>query len=375
MPHSVEHSRPRLCVRRRRIGDGGDDARLQEQQVVPPVPPLDRGPPGGEATDAMHVIAEGAAPYLAVDPDGHRAYVRDHKQRALVPKLMAEREAVERFVRDGDYLVYDCNYFQRGPSSLLREVVRQGKRDLWLCGKFTYVDVGLLVGAGCVSKVDCGFFWPGATIDNAIAAGAVQVYEYSNVVITLRLQAGAMGLPFLPVRSFGGTDGFAHSGAKLVEDPFTGRPITLVPALNPDVALIHAQQADVYGNARVFGTGIAHEESAMASKRVIVSAEEIIDTEEIRRDPGRTSIPYYAVDAVVQARFGAWPGNCGGYYGSDTPAVIETFGAIAADRVPAYIEKYVTPFADDREMLQKLVGDERLQKLRAAETISEGYRP
>ena len=92
-----------------------------------------------------------------------------------------------------------------------------------------------------------------------------------------------------------------------------------MPALNPDVAIIHVQQADQYGNARVFGTGIAHVECALASKKVIISAEEIIDTEEIRRDPGRTSIPYYAVDAVVHAPFGAWPGNCGGYYGSDTP--------------------------------------------------------
>lgn len=322
----------------------------------------------------MRVLAEGSAAYLPVDPDGFRAYVRDHKQRALTPKLMTERDAVGRFVADGDYLVFDCNYFQRGPSSLLREVIRQQKRNLWLCGKFSYVDIGLLVGAGCATKVDCGFFWPGATIDNAIRDGRLQVYEYSNIVMTLRLQAGAMGLPFLPVRSFGGTDGFDRSGAKLVEDPFTGKPITLAPALNPDVALIHAQQADVYGNARVYGTGIAHEESALASKKVIVSAEEIVDTDEIRRDPGRTSIPYYAVDAVVHAPHGAWPGNCGGYYGSDTPGVIETFGAISRDMVGAYVEKYVTPFADDREMLEKLIGQERLDKLRAAETIKDGYR-
>ena len=322
----------------------------------------------------MRVLAEGKADYLAVDPDGFRAYVRDHKQRALTPKLMSAREAVARFVADGDYFVYDCNYFQRGPSTLLREVIRQQKRDLWLCGKFTYVDVGLLVGAGCASKVDCGFFWPGATLDNAVRDGRLEVFEYSNVVMTLRLQAGAMGLPFLPVRSFGGTDGFDVSGAKLVEDPFTGKPITLVPALNPDVAIIHVQQADVYGNARVFGTGIAHEESAMASKKVIVSAEEIVDTEEIRRDPGRTSIPYYVVDAVVHAPFGAWPGNCGGYYGSDTMGVIETFGAISRDTVADYVAKYVTPFADDQAMFDALVGKERLDKLRANETISDGYR-
>lgn len=322
----------------------------------------------------MRVLAEGTSAYLKVDPDGFRAHVRDHKQRALTPKLMSAREAVSRFVADGDYFVYDCNYFQRGPSTLIREVIRQQKKDLWVCGKFTYVDVGLLVGAGCVSQVDCGFFWPGATIDKAIADGRVKAYEYSNIVMTLRLQAGAMGLPFLPVRSFGGTDGFEHSGAKLVEDPFTNQPITLVPALNPDVAIIHVQQADRYGNARVFGTGIAHQESAMASKKVIISAEEIVDTEEIRRDPGRTSIPYYAVDAVVHAPFGAWPGNCAGYYGSDTMVVVETFAAIARDAVGEYVAKYVTPFADDAEMFDQLIGQDRLDKLRAAETITEGYR-
>lgn len=322
----------------------------------------------------MRILAEGKAPFLDVDPDGFRAYVREHKQRALVPKLMSPREAVARFVADGDYFAYDCNYFQRGPSTLLREVIRQGRKDLWVCGKFSYVDVGLLAGAGCASKADCGFFWPGAAIDNRVKTGELEVFEYSNVVMTLRLQAGAMGLPFLPVRSFGGTDGFEYSGCKLVEDPYTGRPITIVPALNPDVAIIHAQQADVYGNTRVFGTGIAHEECALASKKVIVSAEEIIDTEEIRRDPGRTSIPYYAVDAVVHAPFGAWPGNCGGYYGSDTPGVIETFGAVSRDAVGAYVEKYITPFEDDAAMFENLIGQERLDKLRTNDTITDGYR-
>jgi|CXWL01.1.fsa_nt_gi acyl CoA:acetate/3-ketoacid CoA transferase alpha subunit len=322
----------------------------------------------------MNVLAAGKAPFLAVDPDAFRAYVRDHKQRALVPRLMSAAEAVSRYVADGDYFAYDCNYFQRGPSTLIREVIRQQKKDLWLCGKFTYVDIGLLAGAGCATKVDCGFFWPGAAVDNRVKDGRLEVYEYSNVVMTLRLQAGAMGLPFLPVRSFGGTDGFEYSGCKLVEDPYTGKPITIVPALNPDVSIIHAQQADIYGNARVYGTGISHQDCAMASKKVIVSAEEIIDTEEIRRDPGRTSIPYYAVDAVVHAPFGSWPGNCGGYYGSDTPGVIEAFGAIAGDRVEAYVEKYVTPFADDAAMFEKLIGQERLQKLRDNETIKDGYR-
>lgn len=323
----------------------------------------------------MNVLAEGTAPYLTVDPDGFREYVRERKSRALEPKLTSAQEAVARFVADGDYLVYDCNYLQRGPAILTREIIRQGKRDLWLGGKFTYVDVGLLVGAGCVSRLDCGFFFWGGAIDRALKEGRIEIYEYSNVVMTVRLQAGAMGVPFLPVRSFGGTDGFERSGAKLVEDPYTGQPITIVPALNPDVALIHVHQADQFGNARVFGTGIAHVESALASRKVVLTAEEIIDTEEVRRDPGRTSIPYYAVDAVVHAPFGAYPGTCAGYYGSDTAHVVEAFAAVSRDGVTQYIEKWIAPFASDQEMLQKLVGDEKLSQLRANETITEGYRP
>ena len=323
----------------------------------------------------MRVLAEGTAPYLTVDPDGFRDYTREHKSRALESKLMSAQDAVSRFVANGDYLVYDCNYLQRGPSILIREIIRQRKKDLWLCGKFTYVDVGLLVGAECAAKIDCGFFYQGQVIDRALAEGRLEIYEYSNVVMTLRLQAGAMGLPFLPVRSFGGTDGFDHSGAKLVEDPYSGKPITILPALNPDVALIHVHQADQYGNARVFGTGVAHVDSALASKKVVVTAEEIIDTEEIRRDPGRTSIPYYVVDAVVHAPFGAYPGTCAGYYGSDTGHVIETFGAVSRDGVSQYIEKWISPFATDQEMLDKLLGEEKLNELRAKEPITEGYRP
>ena len=323
----------------------------------------------------MNILQEGTAPYLTVDPDGFREYVREHKSRALEPKLMSAQEAVSRFVSDGDYLVYDCNYLQRGPSVLIREIIRQRKRDLWLCGKFTYVDVGLLVGAGCASKVDCGFFYQGKAIDRALQEGRLEIYEYSNVVMTLRLKAGAMGVPFIPVRSFGGTDGLDRSSAKIVEDPYTGQPTVILPALNPDVALVHVHQADQYGNARVFGTGIAHEESALASRKVVITAEEIVDTEEFRKDPGRTSIPYYAVDAVVHAPFGAYPGTCAGYYGSDTMHVIETFGAVSRDLVDPYIEKWIAPFADDREMLDKLVGSEKLEQLRKNETITEGYRP
>src|SRR3972149_3471437 len=322
----------------------------------------------------LKVLAEGRGEYLKVDPDGYREWVRDHKDRAMVPKLMSEKEAVEKLVADGDYLVYECNYLQRGPSALIREIIRQQKKDLWVGAKFTWVSAALLVGGGCASKLDVGFFLFGPVVEQAIREGRVQAFEYSNVVMTNRLMAGAMGLPFIPVRSFGGTDGFNYSGAKLIEDPYTGAPITVVPALNPDVALIHVHQADVFGNARIFGTGISHQEAAMASRKVIVSAEEIIETEEIRRDPGRTTIPYYVVDAVVHAPFGAYPGECAGYYASDPAHVIEVGGATIAGRTEGSLEKWVYSIASQDELLEKLVGMKKLRELMQRATIKEGYR-
>ena len=321
----------------------------------------------------LDVLAEGRGQYLKVDPDGFRDWVREHKDRALVPKLMSEKEAVEKFVQDGDYLLYECNYLQRGPSSLIREVIRQKKKDLWVGAKFTWVTAALLVGAGCVSKLDVGFFLFGPTVEQAIREGRVKAYEYSNVVMTNRIMAGAMGLPFLPTRSLGGTDNFAHSGAKLIEDPYTGEPIVVVPALNPDVALIHVHQADVFGNARIFGTGISHQEAAMASKKVIISTEEIIETDEIRRDPARTTIPYYVVDAVVHTPFGAYPGEMQGRYASDVPHVIEVIASTLRGFIPQYLEKWVYGVSSHQEMLDKLVGSHKLKEIIGRATIKEGY--
>ena len=321
----------------------------------------------------MEVLEAGTAEYFNVDPDEHRAWVREHKERKLVSKLMDEHEAVSRFVADGDYLAYDCNYYSRGPSSLMREIMRQRKRDLWLCGKFTYVAISLFVGAGCVSKVDVGFFGRSKTVEDAVRSGDVQLFEYSNVALTLRLRAGAQGLPFVAVRSFGGTDGFRYSGAKLVLDPFTEKPITLLPALNPDVAIIHVHQADEFGNARVFGTGIAHEEVALASKKVIISTEEIISNDEIRRNPGATSIPYYVVDAVVEAPFGAYPGNMAGRYSSDQQHVTAIYTALGGGSIDEYLDRWVYSVESHLEMLAERVGVERLLQLQREENITEGY--
>ena len=321
----------------------------------------------------MTVLAAGTGVFKAPDPDGLRRHVRDHKDRRLVSKLMSEQEAVERFVHDGDYVVYDCNTWVRGPSSLLREVIRQRRRDLWLGAKFTAHDATLLVAAGCVSRIDVGWMEAGRVIQEAMTAGRLQLSEWSNGALTYRLLAGAMGVPFLPLRYLGGTDVFRASGAKLIEDPYTGRPVCLVPALNPDVALLHVHQCDEFGNARIFGAGIAPVEAAMASRHVILSTEEVIDSEEIRRQPQRTSIPYYMVDAVVQAPFGCYPGSMPGLYGADVAHLMEFGAAQLQGTMDQYLEKWVHSVSSHGEMLEQRVGSEKLEQIRAQETVREGY--
>lgn len=326
------------------------------------------------ADRSLRIFQEGRGAYLEVDPDGFRD-AAGRKTRKLVSKLMSAREAVERYVADGDYITWECNYLQRGPSILIREILRQRKKRLWACGKFTWVTVALLVDAGCCDRADMGFFMGGPGLNRAILEGRLTIYEYSNVVMTARLRAGAMGATFVPVRSLGGTDNFHYSGAKLIEDPYTGKPTVIVPALNPDVALIHVQQADVYGNARIFGAGITDVESALASKKVVISAEEIIDTEDIRHNPGLTKIPYYVVDAVVHAPFGAYPGETPGHYASDTAHVGEVFVAMHSGKLGDYVEKWVDSVGDDREMIEKRVGTAKLEALRQRSTRKEGFRP
>jgi acyl CoA:acetate/3-ketoacid CoA transferase alpha subunit len=321
----------------------------------------------------MEVLASGRGEFRMPDLDAHRAYVREHKERRPVNKVMTEQEAVSRFVSDGDYLSYDQNVAVRGPASLFREIIRQRKKDLWVAAKFSWTDVSLLVAGGCVSKVDVGWMETGPVINKALRDGRIKFIEWSNGALAYRHLAGALGVPFLPMRYLGGTDTFEESGAKMIKDPYTGQTLCLVPALNPDVAVIHAHQCDIYGNTRVFGAGVAPVEIAMAAKKLIISTEEIIENEAIRRQPQRTTIPYYFVDAVVVAPFGGYPGSVPGLYGADIEHWLEFAGAQFQGKTDEYLEKWVFSVASHEEMLEQRVGAKKLLALRKAETVREGY--
>jgi acyl CoA:acetate/3-ketoacid CoA transferase alpha subunit len=311
-------------------------------------------------TQAPPLLAAGRGEFIAPDPDGFREYVRQHKDRRLVNKVISEQEAVRRFVSDGDYVAFDQNIAVRGPASLMREIIRQRKRDLWVMAKFTWTDVSLLVAGGCVTKVDVGWMESGPVINQAVKEGRLKMIEWSNGALTYRLLAGSLGVPYLPMRYLGGTDTFAQSGACLTEDPYTGKPICVVPALNPDVALIHVQQCDIYGNARVLGAGVAPAEMAMASKKVIISTEEIIEPVQIRSSPQRTTIPYYMVDAVVHAPFGSYPGSTPGVYGADLEHWLQFAAAQAQRKTDEYLDRWVYSVGSHQEMLDQRLGAEKL---------------
>jgi len=320
----------------------------------------------------VEALESGIGEALLSDMDEVREWMRERKSRALADKVMDEHEAVRKFVKDGDYLSYDLSSMVRGPMSLEREIVRQKRKNLWLAAKFTLLDSTLLVAGGCVSKIDVGFAGLGRPLFEAIEKGIVRTIDWSNGTLALRHMAGAMGVPFLPTRALIGTDTLKHSGAKIVEDPFTGKKVCLVPAINPDVAIIHVNQCDVYGNARIFGPSIAPLETAMASKHVILSTEEIIDTEEIKKDPGRTTIPYYLVNAVVNAPYGAHPGTVPGLYTYDAENLDKFFSARSIEELQNYLKEFVYGIKSHQEYIE-YIGQEKLDKLHELETIREGY--
>ena len=312
--------------------------------------------------------------YRFEHPDDFRRYVRDRRNRKPESKMCSAKEAVSSFVSDGDYIVYDFSSLTRGPQALIREVIRQRRKDLWIGAEFTLHESALLTGAGCATRIDVGFLGYGSYIGQAVCEGRVKVYEWTNGGLALRMLAGARGVPFLPTRDLLGSDNMTFSAAKVIEDPYTGLPVAIVPALNPDVAFLHVHQADIYGDARIFGTNLFALEAAMASHRVIISAEEIIDHEEFRKDPMRTTIPYFLVDAVVHAPFGAYPGAMPARYELDLPHVDILNGIRNEEQMQKYLHENVYSVADHEEFLDRCVGALRMAELRQAATITEGYR-
>jgi len=316
----------------------------------------------------LNVIESGVGELIqSPDMNAFREWNRQ-KSRKLTDKLMTEAQAVERFVYDGCYIGTELYGTVRCPMTLVREVLRQGIKDLRVAGQGV-TELDLWLAAGIVKTLDITYiglevYGVSRALRREVESGRVEkVVEWSNGGITWRFKAASMGVPFLPVRAMVGTDTLKYSAAKVVECPFTGQKVALLPALILDVGLIHVHRADRYGNCQVEGiSGFAHE-MARASRRLIVSAEEIVPTEEIRRYPDRTTIPYYLVDAVVHAPFASHPGEMAYLYCRDEPEIKAWVEASETDETAqAYLQEWIYDLPDHRAYLDK-VGQERLDRL------------
>lgn len=318
----------------------------------------------------MEILESGEGKLIqTLDVNAFREWNRS-KPKALIDKRMTEAEAISRFVKDGDYIGTELYGTVRCPMSLVYEIVRQGKKDLRVAGQGV-LELDMLLAAGLVKALDITYiglevYGISNALRREVESGRVEdCVEWSNAGIAWRFKAAAMGLPFIPARSMLGTDTMKHSSAKVVECPFTGEPICLLPALILDVGLIHVHRADMYGNAQIDGISGFSAEMARASKRLIISAEEIVPNELIRSHPDRTIIPYYLVDAVVEAPYGSHPGEMFYIYARDEEQIKEWVEASKnAEGAQAYLDKYIHGVKDHQEYV-KLIGLERLESLRA----------
>jgi acyl CoA:acetate/3-ketoacid CoA transferase alpha subunit len=253
--------------------------------------------------------------------------------------------------------------------SIVYEIVRQRVSDLRVAGQGV-LELDMLLGAGLVKALDITYsglevYGISNCFRREVESGRIETcVEWSNAALSWRFKAAAMGVPFVPVRSMLGSDTLKFSAAKVVNCPFTNQPICVLPALILDVGIIHVHRADKYGNAQIDGISGFAFEMARASKRLIISTEQIVDTNYIKQSPDKTVIPYYLVDAVVEAPFGSHPGEMYYLYGRDEAQIREW---VEASKYPGstidYLEKYIFNIGTHQEYLE-LVGLDHLQSLR-----------
>ncbi len=265
-------------------------------------------------------------------------------------KVLCSLQEAAKLVKDGDVMTTGGATFHRAPMEVLREVIRQGKKDLVLVDREPAIDFDLLIGAGCVAKVRAGLlsfellgFAP--NFRRKSESGEIVTKEGACQPIIAGFRAAAMGIPSIPVKGMLGSDLLDVSemlGSQMqMQDPFTGEKLIAVRAIEPDVVVIHVQQADQYGNARIEGPEYEDVIKAKAAKTVIISAEEIIPNEEFRENPEATSILHFMVDAVVHAPKGAYPCSCFNRYDVDYDHIRDYIAAVNNDQFKGYLDKYV----------------------------------
>ncbi len=291
---------------------------------------------------------------------------------------MTMREAIERNVHDGDTIVIE------GFTHLIcfaagHEIIRQKKNDLVVCRLTPDLIYDQLIAAGCVRKVV--FSWAGNPgvgplygLRRAVEQGIprqIEIEEYTHFGMVARFIAGASQLPFMHLNTFSGSDLInTNKNIRSIRCPYTDREFATVPAINPDVAIIQVQRVDEEGNSQIWGLMGVQREAAFAANKVIIVAEELVDTSVIRADPNRTLIPGMKVDAIVIEPFAAHPSYAQGYYDRDNQFYVDWY-RISKDQasMERYIEEWIYSVRNRKEYRDKL-GKKVVEKLRIRDRMS-----
>jgi glutaconate CoA-transferase subunit A len=299
-------------------------------------------------------------------------------------KTMSLRDAVQRYVTDGSHISIGGFTINRNPMAAVYEIIRQGRQGLHLYAHSNGQGVDELIGGGCVKRLEIAYGGSGRFASTclrfrkAVQEGTLMVEDYSNYQMSLRFLAGAMGVPFLPTRSGLGSDivtkwGFPPEYRQseprvpdqklcVMDNPFTGhtdvRKVVLVPAIHTDVAIIHVQQADRQGTARIRGLPFVDVEQAKAAAHVIITCEELVEAEALRENSDLNRIPPFIVDAVVPVPHGAYPTACYGHYDYD-PVFLKHYAELSAEDAAYadYVESHIRGTADHAAFLERAAPD------------------
>jgi len=307
-------------------------------------------------------------------------------------KIMSIKDAVSKFVRNGSHICIGGFTLNRNPMAAVYEIIRQKISGLHLYVHSNGQGADELIGAGAVSAIELAYAGTGRFAPTCIRFAkaaclkTILIEDYSNYQMTLRFMAGAMGVPFLPTTTSLGSDiiekwGFSADIRKknkrlpadkliVIDNPFEkGKKtskVVLVPAINPDVAIIHAQTADSVGNVRIEGLTFSDIEQAKAAKHLIVTCEEIVEPQKLKNNSGLNTLPGFCVDAVILAPYGAYPTACYKRYDYD-PEFLKMYEKYAKDDslYNDYLDKYIYKTKNHADMLEKNIGAKRLEILKA----------
>ncbi len=299
-------------------------------------------------------------------------------------KLLSLSDAIHQFIPDDSSIALGLSLESLIPFAAAHEIIRQAKRNLTLIGPISDILFDQIIGAGCVAEIRAA--WVGNVITGSgynfrrgIESGRLRIEDHSNLTIAMALKAGAMGVPFMPVRTALGSDLHqSNSGLKLINCPFSGDRLTAVSAITPDVAIVHVQRADEFGNAHAWGNLGITRDACLASRHVLLTAEDIVPPDIIARDPNRIFTPGFRVSAVIHFPWGGHPSSVPGYYNRDHQAFIDYRNSSKTlEDYDEWRSQWVDDILSSKDYRSKL-GSDQMAKLSIkhhdyAEPVDYGY--